>query len=920
MSLEAQIKRTPRAFDVELGRAAAERLELSPGLRALVAGATGSSPYLASLVGREGAWLASALDKPEAALDALVVAAREAPADAISAELRRAKRRLALILALADLGGAWPLETVTAALTRFADVAVVTALAAALAAELKRSKGAEPPALVVVAMGKMGAFELNYSSDIDLICLFDESAAGERYAEHRTVAIRATRRMAALLSEITAEGYVFRTDLRLRPDPAATPVCLSMDAAERYYESLGRTWERAAWIKGRAVAGAIQAGEAFIERLRPFIWRRHLDFNAIRDAHDMRLRIREHRGLGGRQPLEGHDVKLGRGGIREIEFFTQTRQIIAGGRDPSLRVRGTVEGLARLASAGWVPEEVARTLTADYRALRQVEHRLQMIADAQTHQLPGDDEGFARLAALMDTEAGALKTELRERFDRVAELTEPFFAPKSPRADASESEALSDENQAIVARWESYPALRSPRAVEIFERIRPAFLTRLAKATQPAKALTRFDAFLAALPAGVQIFALFEANPALVDLLVDIADTAPELARYLGRNAGVFDAVIGGDFFAPWPGAAQLAADLSRRLAAQPDYERQLDEARRWQKEWHFRIGVHHLRALADAGETGRAYADLAEATLAALWPVVIADFESRHGPQPGQGAAVLGMGSLGAGWLTAASDLDLLVIYDAEGQASSDGPRPLAARAYFARLTQALVTALSAPTAEGRLYEVDMRLRPSGRQGPVATSFDAFRTYQTGEAWTWEHLALTRARPLAGSETVGAAIEAFRRSLLAAPRDRDKTLADVAAMRRRLFAARPPRGPYEARLGAGRLQDIELLAQTGALLSGDPAHALGPQIDAAAGASLIDEAGRETLAASTACLRAVQLAGRLMTGDAVDGESAASPFFLREAGSDDPEGAAVRVRDAAEAAARVIEPVFATCEALNGT
>ncbi|MFA5539512.1 MAG: glutamine-synthetase adenylyltransferase, partial [Gemmobacter sp.] len=398
-------------------------------------------------------------------------------------------------------------------------------------------------------------------------------------------------------------------------------------------------------------------------------------------------------------------------------------------------------------------------------------------------------------------------------------------------------------------------------------------------------------------------------TPQLVDLIADISATAPGLARYLSRNSAVLDAVLGGDFFAPWPGAAALAAELAARLDPVPDYERRLDGTRAWMKEWHFRIGVHHLRGLIDAFEAGKQYADLAEAVVAALWPPVAAEFARKHGPMPGRGAAVLGMGSLGAGRLNAGSDLDLIVIYDAPGDEISQGSRPLAARTYYARLTQALVTALSAPMAEGRLYEVDMRLRPSGRQGPVATSLGAFRAYQTDEAWTWEHLALTRARPVAGSAELGAEVEAFRREILPVKGCGAKVFEDVAEMCARLLVARPG-GVWEARDGPGRLMDIELLAQTAALRAGDPARRTEAQLRAGVRSGWLTKDEETVLLAAYRLFWRVQCAGRLL-GDrppAPDslGEGARA-FLLREADAPDPAALAARMDSAAEAAATVI-------------
>ncbi len=899
MSFAARITRSPRAFDTDRGAEARALLpDVAPELAELLEGAGGSSPYLLSLMTRDSDWLAETLArKPEDAFEAVLAATRALDGPDLADGLRLAKRRVALLTGLCDLAGVWSLEEVTGALSDFADLAVDCAITAMVGAEIRRGKlpGVGEDAigtsagLSVLAMGKGGAGELNYSSDIDLICLFDEARfAPEDYAEARSAFIRATRKMAAMLSDPTGEGYVFRTDLRLRPDPSVTPVCLSMDAAENYYESVGRTWERAAYIKARACAGDIAAGEAFLQRLTPFVWRKHLDFAAIQDAHDMRLRIREHKGLHGPITLEGHNMKLGAGGIREIEFFTQTRQIIAGGRDPDLRVRGTVEGLARLAEKGWVPEAAAVELTEDYRAHREIEHRLQMVNDAQTHDLPKTHEGFERIAALCGRDIKDLRQDLLRRLSRVEELTEGFF---KPRGGGDTPQVLSKRSQETVNGWRSYPALRSERAVEIFERLKPDLLARLQKAANPDEAIAQFDRFLAGLPAGVQVFSLFNANPQLVDLIVDIAATAPGLALYLGHNAQVFDAVIGGGFFTPWPGTKALTEELARRLENLGDYEAKLDDARRWMKEWHFRIGVHHLRDLISADESGLEYAGLADAVLSALWPVIVAEFGRKHGPPPGKGAVVIGMGSLGSERLTAASDLDLIMIYDSDGVEASDGRRPLPSRTYYARLTQALVTAVTAPMAEGRLYEIDMRLRPSGRQGPVATSLDAFRSYQQTEAWTWEHLALTRARAVVGDPALAEAVEAFRRDLLAGPSDPVKVLADVAEMRERIASAKPVRGDWEAKLGAGRMQDIELLAQSAALIAGDPERQIPSQLAAGKRIGWLTAQDITRLCDSYDLMWSLQSAARLLTGDVLDldlaGEGGTN-FVLRETAAKD--------------------------------
>ncbi len=894
MSLIKQQTRCPTPFDPDRGAEAwAHAQALPEGARDLIIGAAGCSPHLAGLIRSEADWLPKAVDDPCAAVSALIAGLSQVGLPDLPLHLRMCKRRIALITGLADLAGAWDLAQVTGTLTRFANASVDAAIKALVGAEIGRGKlpgmtEADIPTaggMFVLAMGKQGAGELNYSSDIDLICLFDETRFDpDDYHEARASFIKVTRRMAAMMSEATEGGYVFRTDLRLRPDPSATPVCISSETAERYYESVGRTWERAAYIKAAPCAGDLDAAARFLETLRPFVWRKHLDFAAIQDAHDMRLRIRDHKGLGGKLVLEGHNMKLGRGGIREIEFFTQTRQLIAGGRDPSLRVRRTDQGLNAIAAAGWVPQDTADRLYGHYAFHREVEHRLQMINDAQTHSLPKTDEGFARLAAMMGRDLAGLRAELRDRLEEVHDTIESFFAP-DPVVGTSDNFGAE-----VTARWPTYPALRSSRAVEIFDRLRPEILGRLKEAAKPEEALLQFDSFLKGLPAGVQLFSLFDANPQLTQLIVDVAATSPALSAYLSRNSGVFDAVIGGSFFAEWPGGAALQDELSKVLDAADDYEAQLLAARRWAKEWHFRVGVHHLRGLIDADTSGAQYADLAEAIVACLWPCVVAEFSRKHGPQPGRGAVVMAMGSLGASRLNATSDLDLIVIYDADGVEASIGKRSLSTRPYYARLTQALVTALSAPMAEGRLYEVDMRLRPSGRSGPVATSVQSFQAYQREEAWTWEHLALTRARAVAGASELGAQVDAFRRALLADKGQGATVLSDLADMRARIAEAKPPQGDWDPKTGAGRLQDTELIAQAAALRAGSPARDAAAQLAAGVADGWLDAADARAIARAAGLFWRIQAAARLLTGGALAPDKLGEGgrrLILRETGFD---------------------------------
>lgn len=853
-SLITRITRAPHVHDKDRGAEAVSALAdhglaEDPAVRDLIGGAGGSSPYLCALLKRDAAWAAVMLEaSPEAALAAVIETMRGEvrEAGAISrtmTALRVAKRRAALLIALADLGGAWDLGAVTGALTDLADAALDEAVKAALRNEAARgflgldaAQAETDTGYLVLAMGKHGARELNYSSDIDFVCFFDEDRwdPGD-YPEVKARLIRVTRLVVKLLSEMTGDGYVFRTDLRLRPDPGSTPVCMGLDAAERYYESFGRTWERAVYIKARAVAGDIQAGENFLGQLAPFVWRRHLDFAAIEDAFDMRQRIDAHKGHG-TVAVRGHDLKLGAGGIREIEFFAQTRQLICGGRDPSLRDRTTLGALQALTDADWVKEETRATLHDDYVAHRTLEHRIQMIDDAQTHQIPQGDEAVARLAALSGwSDASRFLDDVEARLRRVHDHCSELFSPV--RQDAEEKEAPPPEAadlgalgfnrpeaaEALIERWLSgqIPATRADRARTKFARLARPLLTKLAGAASPDDAIADFDRFLSTLPAGIQILSLFEANPQLLDLIVEICSVAPNLATYLGRNSGVLDAVLDRDFFAPAPPLEDLRRECEAALASAPDYEAKLDAARRWSRERRFQTGVQMLRRLVGHVEAGRAYSDIAETALGALYPLAVEEMTRRYGPPPGAGAAVVAMGKLGSRQMTATSDLDLIVIYDPAGREASDGPKSLDAAQYYGRLTQTLISALTVKTNEGALYEVDMRLRPSGRSGPVATQIEAFRRYQRDEAWTWEHLALTRARVVSGAPDVGAAATACIDEALARERDTAALIRDIREMSDRLDAANAAmlKDPWALKHAHGGLMDLDFLLQGGSLV-----------------------------------------------------------------------------------------------------
>jgi [glutamine synthetase] adenylyltransferase / [glutamine synthetase]-adenylyl-L-tyrosine phosphorylase len=823
-----------------------------PAVRDLLAGMFGCSPYLSGLVNRDPVRLLRVLDAaPEMHLTGLSrdlgAAVGSAPsfADAMRA-LRLFKAEVALLVALCDLGGVWPVMQVTAALTSAADAAVTAAVRFLFAQAVakgdwlgqNRDQPEANSGYIVLAMGKFGAGELNYSSDIDLIVFFEPDLVPLKAGlEPLAYFVRMTRDLVRLLQERTGDGYVFRTDLRLRPDPGATHVAMSTPAALNYYESFGQNWERAALIKARAVAGDIERGNGFLQELAPFIWRKYLDFAAIADIHAMKRQIHAFKGFG-HIAVAGHDIKVGRGGIREIEFFVQTQQLIAGGRQTDLRTPQTLAALSKLAERGWIKLAVEHDLAGAYRFLRRIEHRLQMIADEQTQALPEsaeDLERIAHFAGFPDTPAlaGALMAELgrvQKHYAALFENTPDLSRDGANMVFAGEADdpatvaalaamGFTNPSQVIasVRGWHHgrYPAVRSPRARELLTEVQPLLIDELSKTADPHLAFISFDRFLAELPSGVQLFSLLRANPSLLRLIAAIMGSAPRLAGILSRHRRILDAVLDPGFFGSVPSEDELAAIIDREVAGAPDLQEALDRARVVGNEQAFLIGVRVLSDSIGAGQAGGAYARLAEQLIAALQHRVEEEMAQAHGRLPGGGAVVLAMGKLGGREMTAASDLDLILVYDCDPDAEqSDGPRPLAPSQYYARLTQRLISALSSQTAEGRLYEVDMRLRPSGQKGPLATSLSSFVSYQTTGAWTWEHMALTRARPVSGPASLRVRVEKAVKDAIVRSRDREKIAADVRDMRLRIEKEKATEDIWDLKQVRGGLVDIEFMTQ----------------------------------------------------------------------------------------------------------
>ena len=808
----------------------------------------GASPYLAGLARRDPARLAAILasDPDERLQDLLArtAAVGAAATEAASAELRRLKAELHLLAALADLGGVWPLDAVTGAVTRFADASASAALAVAARGELEAGRltrlgqGREGPVpgWFAIAMGKQGAYELNYSSDIDLSVFFDpEKLPLADGVEAQPFAVRLTHRLAELMQARTDEGYVFRIDLRLRPDPSSTPPAVPTPAALDYYESVGQNWERAAFIKARACAGDLDAAAAFLTELQPFVWRKNLDFAAIADIHSIKRQIHAHK-VDERIDARGIDLKLGRGGIREIEFYVQTQQLILGGRNPALRSNRTLDALAALADAGHVAPEACEELAEAYRMLRELEHRVQMLADDQTHKLPESDAERRRVAALYGYDRlrsfdAAVTRTLKTVNARYGELF-PEEESLSSRFGSLVFTGVDDdpETLATLARmgfstpsrvsqtirsWHHgrIPATRTERGRELFTRLAPRLLEAAQATGAPDTAFNRFSDFFSRLSSGVQLQSLFLAQPKLFELVVQVMAFAPRLASTLARRPAAIDAMLDAAFFRTIE-VGEDRAVFHAAVERADGFEAAMDAVRRLQREQAFRVGVQVMSGAASAETAGKAFADLADLCIQALAPAALAEATRIGGDFPGE-VAVVALGKCGSREMSASSDLDLMTLYRASDPAGASDLKGWDAATFYGRFTQRLIAALSTQTGEGGLYEVDMQLRPSGTKGPVAVSFAAFENYYRGEAETWEHLALTRARVVwATSEEFAADAAAAIEEALRQPRDLAATARDVREMRELMERERPPKGDWDLKLSPGGLVDIEFAAQ----------------------------------------------------------------------------------------------------------
>lgn len=882
----------------------AQRAALAPSLgveaaRALVAGLLANAPFLAQIMRRRPEWLAEALQAEPSRLladwraEAATAAVAASSADEIMSTLRTLKARAALLVALADCGGAWSVDEAVRALTAVADTAVATTVDWLLRRAAER--GAYAPAdparpgfgsgLIVLALGKHGSGELNYSSDIDIVLFYDPSIAeAAGIGEPSSFFVRLARDLSRILQERTAEGYVFRVDLRLRPDPASTQAAVSTEAAYAYYESVGQNWERAAMIKARPIAGDLARGESFLNELGPFIWRKYFDFAAIADIHAMKRQIQSVKGHEA-IAVAGHDVKLGRGGIREIEFFVQTQQLVFGGRRPVLRGRRTLDMLGALTDEGWITPTARDELSAAYRFLRTIEHRLQMRHDEQTQRLPveADDlAAFARFAGYPSAErfASAFTAHARRVESHYALLFEdgPSLASEcgtlsftGAEADPETLATLSrlgfrDSGVAaeIIRGWHfgRRPAVTSARAREALTELTPALLVAFGRSGDPDAALNALDNAFARLPAAVELLSILLSHEALLTLFATILGSAPRLARIVSTNPHVFDGVIDPAFNDAEIDKAAIRGRVEASVGnPAPSFEDALDRLRDAARQENFLVGARLLSGVYAPARAGLAYAKVADAVIHVALAEAMRDLGRAHGMLPGLRVAVLGLGRLGARALTATSDLDLVVIYDApDMEARSDGPRPLDAVTFAQRLAQRLVTALTAPTRRGTLYDVDLRLRPSGGKGPLAVRLAGFSAYQREEAELWEHMALTKARFVAGDESLGRDAMDVVASVLGRRRDPAGVRREVRDMRALIARSKGDDDPWNLKLAAGGLTDIDFAIEA-LILSHAADH---PELLVADASVALDIAARKGLV-EPADAEALKTGARLM-------------------------------------------------------
>jgi glutamate-ammonia-ligase adenylyltransferase len=912
----------------------AERRPLRPGLVSPLLRLLGGSPALAGALAAEGPGWPALLDVVErvpvrdgrAHREALEAAGLSGPLTrgALQAGLRRHRRRELVRIGGRDLLGLATVDETMREITALAD-GVIGCAVACLRARLveewgeawrPEGTGRRPAAFCVLGMGKLGGEELNYSSDVDLVCLYERD--GEQ-ADGRTLGqffSRLTEELTRALGEVTSEGFCFRVDLRLRPGGGEGPVAVSLPAALSYYETWGQTWERAAWLKARPIAGDHGLGETLLAELVPFVYRRYLDFGTIEDLKAMKRRVDASLRAPG---AVRRDVKLGRGGIREVEFLVQAQQLVHGGKDARLRQRGTLAELAALARHGYVDPGLADALAAAYRFLRDVEHKLQIVQERRTQLLPTDPEALAMLARRLGlrgadavdafSAAHARHTGTVHRaFDAL------FYGAEAERRREGQTElaALIEElDQEERALWRlgalglrdleaAYRDLRllrdgpphapaSARRRQALAELAPALLAEIARSAAPDRALRHLATFISTIGARTSYLHLLLENPQVMRLLVRLFATSELLSAFFLRHPELLDSLVRADLVRVVRSADDLAAELATRMAAAPDLEAELDTIRRFRHEEFLRIGVHDIQGSLEPDEVRRQLTDLAETCLGAALAVARREVLGRAAlpPEPPvEGLAVVGMGKLGSGELNYASDLDLIFVYEPGDPAWWSGRA--VPHEVFTRVAQRVISALQTPTREGIAYRIDTRLRPSGNQGPLVSSLEAFAGYHRTSAQLWERQALIKARVLSGPPGLRARLEAVIEEFVYGRGLTGAEVAEIARIRGRIARERGEGGAGGASIKTGRggLVDVEFVVQMLQLRHGHDhpgvrVRATRSAITSLERAGLLAPGHAHTLSAGYGFLRALENRIRLERDEPVEAIEANAEALL---------------------------------------
>ena len=814
--------------------------------------------------------------------------------DALMAGLRRLRRREMVRIAWRDIGGLADFDETVRDTSDLADAIIdagVTRLHEWQCVDLGTPIGhsGEPQQLIVLALGKLGASELNFSSDIDLIFTFPENGqteGGRRNVDNDRYFLQLARKLVKVLGEPTADGFVYRVDMRLRPFGSQGPLVLGFDALEEYYQTHGRDWERYALIRARAVSGDMALAAELLERLRPFVYRRYIDFGTLQSLRSLKVLMEQEVTRKGME----HSVKHGPGGIREVEFTAQAFQMVRGGRTPALRYRRLLTVLARLGELGLLPVHAVESLSSAYRFLRTAEHRLQQVDDRQEHMLPQDEAGRARIAAGMGYANWEAFSERLDRHRRNVDEQfaqvfgeereagtaggDPLGALFTPSADeaagtaALESAgfAAAEEAWSIIARYRDVFTLKIPDALghERLARLAPDLLRAVAAQgnatgavqSNATQTLERVMAVIESIAKRSVYLALLAERPIALSQFVQLCAASPWIARLLGRHPVLFDELLDPRTLYEPLTSDQLAEDVVQRLTAMddPDREFEMDCLRQSKQANVLRVAAADVSRRIPLMVVSDHLTEIAEAVLRAALDLAWRDIAARHGrpeSMPKNAAfpsyAVIAYGKLGGIELGYGSDLDLVFVHDDDTNAMTNGRKPVDLATFYARLTQRLIHMLTTMTPQGALYEVDPRLRPDGSKGVLVNTLGGLGEYLRDKAWTWEHQALVRARAVAGDPALGQRFARLRREILLRDRDGNALRDDVRNMRERMRRELGSRGSdrFDLKQDPGGVADIEFMVQYGALRW---ASRLGDDLDFTDNVRLLEGFGRAGL------------------------------------------------------------------------